>query len=97
MKLDLKERRLHKDDLPEQHFTDLRHFLLKKHRQEAVAAKMARGRGGMRGGSKGGYNDDLQANSRLGDREIEIGSELGSPNSKKRSTPMGAHVGGQPV
>ena len=94
MKLDLKERKLHKDDLPEQHFTDLRHFLLKKHRQEAVAAKMARARGR---GVKSGYNDDLQGNSRLGDREIEIASELGSPNSKKRGTPMGAHVGGQPV
>lgn len=40
-KVDLPEKKLHNDNLPEQHFTDLRLFLIKKHRQEAIAAKMS--------------------------------------------------------
>lgn len=33
-------RKLHKDNLTEQHFVELRQFLHKKHRQEAIAAKV---------------------------------------------------------
>ena len=39
-KLEIKEKKYHKDDLSEQHFTDLRNFLHKKKRQELVHAKM---------------------------------------------------------
>ncbi len=39
-KLVIVERKLHSDDLKEQHFIELRQFLHKKQRQEAIAAKM---------------------------------------------------------
>ena len=39
-KLDVVERKLHKDDLPDRHFYDLRQFLHKKHRADALNKKM---------------------------------------------------------
>ncbi len=40
-KLVLVERKLHSDNLKDQHFVELRQFLHKKKRQEEVAAKMS--------------------------------------------------------
>mmetsp|Transcript_29113 Transcript_29113/g.36093 ORF Transcript_29113/g.36093 Transcript_29113/m.36093 type:complete len:81 (-) Transcript_29113:106-348(-) len=78
--------KLHKDNLPEQHFADLRHFLIKKHRQEAIAAKMSSrtGRSIIARAGRGAVNDDLVSTKAEREIMIEVGSELGSPTLKKQ-------------
>ena len=40
VKLNLPQKKYHKDNLDESHFVEQRNFLQRKHRQEAIAAKM---------------------------------------------------------
>jgi len=73
IKLEIKERKLHKDDLKEQHFLDLRQFLHKKKRQEAIAAKM---------NAKPDSRSTQKKNSKIvasDNEEILGGSPVGSP------------------
>ena len=77
--IEVHERKLtYNDDLSDLHFVELRHFLHKKHRQEAIQAKvLARNIRGNKGSTRG--NDDL---SQAGiDREI-----LGEMGSSKRDS-----------
>jgi len=91
------ERMKHKDELSEQHFTELRTFLVKKHRQEAIQNKMSRaGRNFANRGAKTSMNDDISP-KRGGsiDREIMLESPMDQDSPlnmmRKRS------VGGQPI
>ena len=58
-KLNMPERKVHKDDLDEQHFQEARNFLNKKQRSEYITAKLAEKRGGKGGGFKKMTNDDV--------------------------------------
>ena len=88
IKINIPERKVHNDDLSEQHFVELRNFLYKKQRQEAIAAKMsARGRGSMRAKIT---NDDISSPGLPPgiDREILAdvlsGNDGSSPKPSKR-------------
>lgn len=75
VKLQLKEQKFHKDDLPESHFVELRQFLQKKHRAEAIAAKMnaKTGRGGsIRAPARNQNNDDLTLQAQISTNTREI-------------------------